>query len=384
MQFDFDQNIDRRGTGSIKWHYYNEDVLPMWVADMDFRSPQPVIDALHQRLDHGIFGYAHEIPGLMESIQGWLITRYEWDVPAEHIIYVPGVVPGFNLAAQSLARPDRGLLIQTPVYMPFLKVAANANMQYRNNQLVRQPDGRYEIDFDAFETAVAANTGMFLLCNPHNPVGRVYTRKELERMADICLRHGVKICSDEIHADLIYSSNRHIPIASLSSEIADNTITLLAPSKTFNIAGLGFSFAVISNPELRTAFQKACRGTVGYPSVLAKEATLAAYTHGAPWLDAALAYMEANRDYLYDFVKTELPGVNMAKPEGTYLTWLDCNKLDINTSPHQFFLEKAKVGLNDGPTFGPGGEGYVRLNIGCPRSLLEEGLQRMRKAVFTL
>ncbi len=299
-------------------------------------------------------------------------------------MYVPGVVPGFNMAAQSLTQPNLGLLIQTPVYMPFLEVADNARMQKKNMQLSHLSDGRYEIDFDAFEAAVADHTGMFLLCNPHNPVGRVFTREELERMAEICLRHGVKICSDEIHADLIYSGQQHIPLASLSPEVAQNTITLLAPSKTFNIAGLGFSFAIISNPALRQAFENARRGTAGWSNVLAMTAARAAYQDGAPWLNAALTYMEANRDYLTDFVNDQLPGVRMAKPEGTYLAWLDCNDLALNTSPYQFFLHKAHVGLNDGATFGPGGEGFVRLNFGCPRSLLAEGLERMRQALLAL
>ncbi len=242
MQYNFDELIDRRNSDSIKWHYYNEDVLPMWVADMDFRSPQPVIDAIQQRADHGIFGYAHDVPGLKEAIINWLKEHYSWQVQADDIVYVPGVVPGFNMAAQSLTQPNLGLLIQTPVYMPFLEVADNANMHRKYTQLTHQFNGRYEIDFDAFEAAAADHTGMFLLCNPHNPVGRVYNREELERMAEICLRHQVTICSDEIHADLIYSGQQHIPMATLSPEVAQNTITLLAPSKTFNIAGLGFLF----------------------------------------------------------------------------------------------------------------------------------------------
>ncbi|MDX9864483.1 MAG: PatB family C-S lyase [Anaerolineaceae bacterium] len=384
MQYNFDERIDRRSSGSIKWHYYNEDVLPMWVADMDFRSPQPVIDALQQRVNHGVFGYAHDIPGLKDVILNWLKIHYNWQVQPEDIIYIPGVVPGFNMAAQSLAQPGRGLLIHTPVYMPFLEVAANAGMKNKSMQLCQQPDGRYQIDFDAFEAAAADHTAMFLLCNPHNPVGRVFSRTELERIAEIGLRHQVKICSDEIHADLVYTGQQHIPFASLSPEVAQNTITLLAPSKTFNIAGLGFSIAVIPNPELRQAFEKNRRGTVGWPGVLAMTAARAAYQDGAPWLDAALTYLEANRDYLVHFVQEQLPGVHMISPEGTYLAWLDCTDLALSSSPHQFFLQKALVGLNDGAAFGPGGEGFVRLNFGCPRSLLAEGLERMRQALLAL
>ena len=341
MQFNFDELIDRRSSGSIKWHYYNEDVLPMWVADMDFRSPQPVIDALQQRVDHGVFGYAHDVPGLKEAILSWLKEHYNWQVRAEDIVYVPGVVPGFNMAAQSLTQPNLGLLIQTPVYMPFLEVADNANMQKKYMQLSHLSDGQYKIDFDAFEAAVADHTGMFLLCNPHNPVGRVYSREELESMAEICLQHQITICSDEIHADLIYSGQKHFPLASLSPEVAQNTITLLAPSKTFNIAGLGFSFAVIPNPELRQAFENARRGTAGWSNVLAMTAACAAYQNGAPWLCAALDYMEANRDYLTEFVNNQLPGVHMAKPEGTYLAWLDCNDLSLDYQPASILPAKS-------------------------------------------
>ncbi|MCD4672881.1 MAG: pyridoxal phosphate-dependent aminotransferase [Anaerolineaceae bacterium] len=382
MQYNFDSPIDRLSSESIKWHYYDENVLPMWVADMDFRSPQPVIDALQQRVDHGVFGYAHDVPGLKDMILNWLSEHYNWQVQPEYLVYVPGVVPGFNMAAQSLTQPAGGLLIQTPVYMPFLEVPANAGMQMNSMELSRQPDGRYEIDFNAFEAAAADNTGMFLLCNPHNPVGRVYNRSELEHMAEICLRHKVIICSDEIHSDLIFSGQQHIPIASLDPEIAQNSITLLAPSKTFNIAGLGFSFAVIPNPHLRQAFEQARRGTAGWSNVLAMTAAHAAYQHGTPWLQAALEYMETNRDYLTEFVNTQLPGVHMMKPEGTYLAWLDCHEMQVSGNPQKFFLEEARVGLNDGETFGPGGERFVRLNFGCPQSLLKESLKRMRQALL--
>lgn len=383
MPYDFDTPTDRRSSECIKWHQYNEDVLPMWVADMDFRSPEPVIEALQQRVAHGIFGYAHDVPGLKESIINWLDQRYHWQVEAEHLVLVAGVVPGFNMAAQAMQPPGRGVLIQTPVYPPFLETPANASMPMLVNELVCQADGSYAIDFDAFEAAAARQAGMFLLCNPHNPVGRVFTRRELERMAEICLRHQVAICSDEIHADLVFPGHQHVPIASLSPEIAHTTITLLAPSKTFNIAGLGFSYAVISNPKLRLAFEQARRGTAIWSNLLAMTAAHAAYAHGQPWLDAMMVYLQANRDYLTDYVNNQLPGVRMASPQGTYLGWLDCRQMPVEGNPQKFFLEKALVGLNDGETFGQGGKGFVRLNFGCQRCLLQEGLERMRQAILT-
>lgn len=381
MSNHFDYLPNRRSSECIKWHYYDPDVLPMWVADMDFLSPQPVIEALQARVAHGVFGYAHDAPGLTDAILTWLKTHYHWEVPAGHLVYVPGVVTGFNMAAQSQPPTGRSLLIQTPVYPPFLEAPANAGMPLQTAPLARQANGRYEVDFETFE-AGARHAAMFLLSNPHNPVGRVFTRAELERMAAICLQHNVLICSDEIHADLLYTGHQHIPIASLDPEIAQRTITLLAPSKTFNIAGLGFSFAVISNPELRQAFERARRGTAGWSNLLAMTAAKAAYQHGGPWLEELLPYLQSNRNYLTDFVTSQLPGVHMYQPEGTYLAWLDCRELPVQGSPQQFFLEKAHVGLNEGSTFGADGTGFVRLNFGCPRSLLQEGLERMRRAIL--
>jgi cystathionine beta-lyase len=251
-------------------------------------------------------------------------------------------------------------------------------------ELTRQADGAYAIDHDAFERAITDRTRIFILCNPHNPVGRVFQRQELERMAEICLRHNLVICSDEIHCDLIFDGNRHLPIATLSPEIARQAITLMAPSKTFNIAGLQCSIAVIENPELREKYKAARAGLAPEINIMGMVAALAAYGEGGPWLDEALRYLQANRDFLLRYVNEQLPGVRMAKPEGTYLAWLDCRQANIPGNPHEFFLQEAKVALNDGAAFGRGGEGFVRLNFGCPRSTLAEALEKMKNALTAL
>lgn len=381
MTYDFDRIHDRRNSESIKWHYYPEDVLPMWVADMDFSSPPEVIDALKARADHGIFGYATTPPELKEVILSRLLEKYNWDVNPEDLVFLPGVISGFNLAARALAEPGAGLLIQPPVYMPFLDVAENNGMVQQEAQLCEGPEGRYEIDLDAFRVAVDGHTRLFLLCNPHNPVGRVFTRAELSAMAEICLRNNVVICSDEIHCDLVYSGYEHLPIAALDAEIAANTITLMAPSKTFNIPGLKCAFAVIQNPALRNRFQQVRRGLVGDVNLMGYQAALAAYKYGEGWLREMLAYLEATRDYLFDTIQRDFPGIRMTRPEGTYLAWLDCREAGIGSDPCGFFLKEARIGLNDGARFGRGGEGFVRLNFGCPRSVLAEGLARIRAAL---
>lgn len=377
----FDQVIERRGTDSIKWNYYDEDILPMWIADMDFRSPQPVIDALHERVDHGIFGYGCPPEGLKEAIIAHLGDRQDWHVSEDDISFISGVVTGFNHAIYSLTEPGDKVLIQTPVYPPFLMAPALAGRERVENSLIRCADGRYEIDFDDFEEKCASGVRLFVLCTPHNPVGRVFTGEELTQMGEICLRYGIKICSDEIHADLIFSGYKHIPTASISKEVSDITVTYFAPSKTFNIAGFSTSVYVTQNKDLRKSLSQSMSMLLGHPNILGLYAAQAAYRYGRPWLNEALQYLESNRDYLVETIDKALPGVSMWKPEGTFLGWLDCRGLDLERSPHLFFLEEAKVGLNDGEHFGNDGKGFVRMNFGCPRALLEEGLDRMKVAI---
>jgi cysteine-S-conjugate beta-lyase len=379
--FGFDKPIDRTPTESIKWQAYAKDVLPMWVADMDFRSPPAVMQALHERIDHGIFGYEQYPAELRERIVERLAYLYDWQVSPEAVIFLPGIVPGFNVATRAFVKSHEGLLTQTPVYMHIVHAAKDAGVQSHDMPLTRQSDGRYIVDMDLFEETCTGQTRLFLLCNPHNPVGRVFTRTELEAMAESCMRHKLLICSDEIHSDLVFSPHRHIPIAALSPEIEAHTVTLMAPSKTFNLAGLHCGYAVIPNADLRRRYLQASDGLVGTPNVLGYTAARAAYAEGALWLRTLLQYLEGSRDLMARYIAEHLPQLKMVAPEGTYLAWIDCRGASLTQSPARFFLERGRVAFNDGTAFGPGGEGYIRLNFGCPRELLLDGLDRMRKAL---
>jgi cysteine-S-conjugate beta-lyase len=383
MTYDFDRLIDRRRTDSNKWGKYGADVLPLWVADMDFQSPEPVIRALRERVEHGVFGYlAFEQPEFHELFADRLLKRYNWRVSPDAVVLIPGVIPGFNVAGRVLAAPGDGLVLQTPVYPPILRAATSIGLTREEAPLARRSDGSYAPDIDAFTAAIRERTRFFLLCNPHNPVGRVFTREELTRLAEVCLRRGLAIVADEIHCELTLGGQRHTPIASLSPEIAARTITLMAPSKTFNLAGLKCSVAIIPNATLREQFVAGRIDLVQTVNIFGYTAAFAAYRDGQPWLDELLRYLEANRDFVVEYVRTRLPGVAMASPEATYLGWLDCRDAGpAARDPFTFFLDRAKVALNDGTLFGPGGQGFVRLNFGCPRSVLTEALERMRQAL---
>lgn len=388
MRYDFDAPPPRRQSDSLKWRAYDEDVLPLWVADMDFVSPEPVIRALQERVAHGVFGYpagitneAGDLPDFRRLIIDRLIDRYEWRIQPEDMVFVPGAVVATDLACHALATPDGGVLIQPPIYPPILNAPQSARLNRQEAPLVRDAGGVYRVDWDAFEAAIAPQTRLFVLCNPHNPVGRVFQKDELEHMAEICLRRGVIICSDELHCELIYRGQRHTPIASLDPEIARKTITIIAPTKTFNLAGLQCSIVIIPDPELRQKYQEARQGLAGWINLMGLLAGEVAYREGQAWLDQALIYLEANRDHVCDFVQRDLPGVDIPRPEGTYLAWLDCRRLGIEGNPYEFFLQKARVALSDGAMFGRGGEGFVRLNFGCSRATLNEALTRMKQAL---
>ncbi len=377
----FQRIVDRRSTESIKWNYYEEDVLPMWVADMDFLCAPPVIEALRARVEHGIFGYPGEPPRLRDIIVDRLMRRYHWTIDPEWITYIPNVFAGFHLAAHAVTRPGDGVLLTPPIYHPMLLVPQNVDLEGQLVQLDRGPDGTYCVPYDRFEDAITGRSELFILCNPHNPIGKVYTREELEQFADICLKHDLVICSDEIHADFIYDGGKHIPIASLSKEIADRTITLMSPVKTFNVAGLAFAFAVIPNPQLREQYQGAGKGLIAHPSVMGYTAAQAAFEHGDPWMEDLVRTIQGNRDFAADFIARKIPGVSMTPMQGTYLAWLDCREAGIDGSPFEFLLKKARVATVEGAAFGPGGEGFVRLNLACPRATLQEALERIRDAV---
>ena len=379
-KYDFDQVISRRNSDSVKWNWYPDDVLPLWVADMDFPSPPEVTAAIQERIAHPFFGYAEDDKPLIEIICEWVYAHHGWKIQPEWVLLMSGVVTGMNWVAQAFLHPGDSLCFQTPVYPPFFHISEYARVNKIEIPMVVQ-DNQYRMDFEKFEKSLDPFTKIFVLCNPHNPVGRVFTRSELERINEICLKNNVLVCSDEIHCDLTFSGHRHIPLASVSDEAEQNTITLMAPSKTFNIPGLHFSFAVVPNQKLREQMGNSRRGVIGYPSMLANEAACAVYSHSADWLEQLLEYLEGNRDYLMDFLRTHLPEVKMNQPEGTYLAWLDCREMDLQPDPYNHFLSKAKVALNDGGAFGENGNGFVRLNFGCPRSILTDALVRMAGAV---
>ena len=378
--FNFDAPINRRHTDSMKWRQ-PEEVLPMWVADTDFLAPPAVIEALKKRVNHGIFGYHYESPTLRKTIIDWVAARYNWEIEPDWIIFPPDVVRGMNWAAQAVAEPGDAVLLQSPVYGPFFEIPHNGGFVLQDAPLARDENGRYGLDRDAMAAAVTPDTRAFLLCNPQNPTGRVFTRAELETLADFCIERNITVLADEIHADLLYSESQHIPIASLNREIAQRTITFIAPSKTFNVAGLKASVGIIPNPKLREQMTKAQRGVIPPVNLLGMVAMEAAYSEGGPWLDALQAYLQANRDYLLDYIASgALPGVRMARPDGTFLAWLDFRETRWADAPAKHILEEAKVMVNEGAWFGEAGKGFARLNFGCPRATLEEGLARIQTA----
>jgi cystathionine beta-lyase len=393
MKYDFDTLPERRGTDCAKWDVTEPDVLPMWVADMDFTSPPEVISALADFVKKGVFGYPYYGDGPSKAVAEWMASRHSWEIDPEAVKFTSGVVVGFNQAAHAVTKPGDAYLVQPPTYGPFFRVENNTGLSQQENELVLEADGSYSIDLDAFEAAITPETRIFMLCNPQNPTGRVFTKQELEGMAEICLRHNVIICADEIHSDLVYRGDKHIPIASLDPEIANNTITLVAPSKTFNVAGLQASAAIIENAELREKYEAATKGLADHwVNLMGMVSLQTAYREGGPWLDALLVYLEANRDFALEYVGKYLLGVKMSKPEGTFLAWLDCRealksyevKESQNGYFNPYFEQQARVAVNNGAWFGTGGEGFVRLNFGCPRQVLEDGLERMRAALEKL
>jgi cystathionine beta-lyase len=383
MKYNFDRIVERRKTDSYKWKDYGDDVLPMWVADMDFVSAEPIIQALRQRIDHGVFGYTRPTLELKTVIQERLKEVYQWEVGEEEIVFLPGLVTGLNLFYHAFSNQGDGVLIQPPVYFHFVRDPVNHGRVLDDPPLVQKED-TYEIDFTLFEKAIGDRTKVFLFCNPHNPVARVFTPKELEKVAEICLRHGVLICSDEIHCDLLYPGYRHVPIATLGPEVANQAITLMAPSKTYNLAGLHCGFAIMKNSKIRRTWQTFSSGLIPGTNIMGQVAAITAFREGQEWLDQVLHYLKGNRDYLAQYIKERLPSIRMTKMEATYLAWLDCRETRIPGNLFDFFLKEAKVALNDGVTFGKGGEGFVRLNFACPRKILTEALDRMSYALGKL
>ncbi|BCG45304.1 Cystathionine beta-lyase, type II [Citrifermentans bremense] len=378
-KFDFDEIIDRRGTSSEKWDKYRDrDIIPLWVADMDFRSPPAVIEALHERVSHGVFGYTAPSESLVEAVLKSLGDEFGWQVAKEWIVWLPGLVTGLNVACRSVGAAGDDVITFTPVYPPFMSAPPLSGRNAINVPLVCEK-GRWGFNLEDLERAVTPATRLLLLCSPHNPVGRVWSREELELLAQFAQRHDLIICSDEIHAGLVLEEGvRHIPIATLSPETGARTITLFAPSKTYNVPGLGCSFAVISDDALRRAFKKAMGRIVPHVNLLGYTAAEAAYRYGEEWRQELIAYLRGNRDLVAREV-ARMPGLEVAPVEATYLSWIDVRETGIE-DPVRFF-EEAGVGLSGGNDFGL--PGYVRLNFGCRRELLAEALRRMRVALET-
>lgn len=373
---DFARPVDRRGTASYKWDAHPDGVLPFWVADMDFASPPPVVAALRARAEHGVFGYSLVPDSLVAAIRAHLEKRYGWPVEDDWLVWLPSVVPGLDLTCSAFCAPGEAVMTVTPVYPPFLAAPPN-----QRRRLITVPasvaGGRWQLPLAEMEAALTADTRVLLFCHPHNPLGRVWDASEVAAVADFCRRHELVLCSDEIHCDLILDDLAHVPAATVSADAAARTVTLMSPSKTFNLPGLNFAFAVIPDAELRRRFRAAAAGMLPFPGCFAIAAAEAAYRHGGGWLEELLAYLRGNRDLVERVVAESLPGVAMTHVEATYLAWLDVGGLDA-ADPAAACVH-AGAALSDGVAFGTGG--YLRLNFGCPRSMLEEGLHRVRLAL---
>lgn len=392
MAYNFDEIIERRDTNSHKWTEYPPDVLPFWVADMDFRTPQPIRDSLRAALDRGVLGYEFLKPRTKQVVAARMDRLYGWQVDPDWVVATTGVVSGFNIAARAVCDPDDGVLVQPPVYHMFYSVHKNIGLGKQVAPFSFVEEGNVlipQLDLDAFARSFHSNnarTRMFLLCHPHNPMGNVFERDDLEGMARICLQNDAVIVSDEIHSELLLDGSKHIPLATLSDEIADNTITLIASSKTFNTAGLFCAFAIVPNAELRERFKKVNEQITGHVSSLGLIAAEAAFSGACDdWLAELLVYLKQNRDFAVDYLTENFPAARFTLPEATYLQWIDFGAYvqsgQITEPPYKFFLGEARVALNDGSVFGEGCENFVRLNFGSPRSIVEEGLERMRKAL---
>ncbi len=382
----FDRAIDRSGTYSVQYDergakFGREDLLPLWVADMDLPSPQCVTDALLKRASHPVYGYTLYPDRFFDAVTAWMAKQHGWSIEKESIVPVPGVVPALNLLVNALSEPGEGILIQPPVYHPFFRLGKNHGRKLLKNPL-RLENGRYRIDFDDFSKK-AKEARLFVLCSPHNPVGRVWEREELMRMAQICRDEEVVILSDEVHADILFSPHTHTPTASLGRDISEITVTLNAPSKTFNIAGLNTAYAIIENDSLRRRFASEIRRyelTMG--NLFGIEALMAAYEGGSTWLAELLLYLRGNVEYVTDSLQSEKPAIVPIEPEATYLMWLDCRGLGMSDKElEDFFINKAGLGLNTGISFGEEGSGFMRMNVGCPRSKLEEAMKRLKSAL---
>jgi len=387
MTYNFDEIIDRRNTGSVKIDrckaiYGSEDVLPLWVADMDFRTPDFIFEAIRERCEHPILGYSMPPKDFYPSLIRWIKDHHQWDVNRQWIGFLPGIVPGLSFAVQSLTKTGDEIIVQSPVYYPFFHVVKNNNRILINNPL-KKANGKYEMDFEDLESKITSKTKLFILCNPHNPGGRVWKSDTLKQLADICAKHNIIVVSDEIHADMVLDGYKHTPFATVSENAAQISLTFMAPSKTFNMPGLISSSYIIPNSDLRSRFvdfMEASELTGG--NIFAYAATVAAYEKGEEWRRQMLSYVQGNIDYVVGFLKTNIPQIKPMIPEASFLVWLNCEELGMDSDVlFEFFIKKAGLGLNKGTTFGPGGEYHLRLNVACSRLILNKAMEQLSKAV---
>ena len=391
MLSEFDKALDRTNTNCEKWDnlmevFGRDDVVPLWVADMDFASPPEIVAALAERVQHPTYGYTFASQSLREAAAGWVERRYGWEISPECVVITPGVIPGLAMSVLAYTQPGDGVIVQSPVYPPFFEVVEGNGRRVLNNEL-KMVDGRYAMDWDDLQAKLDDGARLVLLCSPANPVGRVWTDDELARLSSMCAPREAIVASDEIHCDIVYPGATHIPFGSVGQGAANRSVTLMAPSKTFNVQGLATSIAVIPSERLRNRFVRVRTGLgLGQGNVFGLAALEAGYGEGNAWLDRAVRYLEGNLRYLQDFAKSRLPGITVAPAEGMYVVWMDCRRLGRKFGLDadglgDFFVNRARVGLSDGRMFGPGGEGFFRINIGCPRATLKEGLERIAEAI---
>lgn len=386
-KYNFDEVISRENTDCVKYDarkatFGTDSLIPLWVADMDFRTPDFIMRAIRERASHEILGYTFRNRSYFDSIKSWQAKRHNWDIQTEWISFSPGVVSGISMSILSFTSPGDKIIVQPPVYFPFFECIKGTNRIISENPLIYK-DGHYAFDFENLERIVDSRTTMMILCNPHNPGGMVWSREDLERIGRICLQHHIVLVSDEIHSDLTYSGETHIPAASVSQEISQNSVVFMSPSKTFNIAGLSTSYAIIPSDKLRRCYNKTLETLhISLGNIFGNIALEAAYRNGEEWLNQLMEYVEGNCRVLESFFREQLPEIKVIRPQATFLVWLDCRALCMSDADlMSFFVYSAQVGLNDGPHFGTGGNGFLRINIGCPRSVLEEGLRRMSYAL---
>lgn len=387
MKYNFDEIVERKNTNCLKYdamHVYinaSDDSIPMWVADMDFKAAPCITEALQKRLDHGVFGYGIKPDEFYGSIAKWMKKKHQWSVDPNWVSFSPGVVAGFTLAIEKFTNPGDKIIIQPPVYFPFFHSINDTGRQLVNNPL-QLKNGRLQIDFEDLEQQITPDVKMLILCNPHNPGGSVWKKNELKKLSEICLKNNILVVSDEIHADIVYEGNKHVPYASISDEAAQNSITVSSHSKTFNVAGLTTSYVIIPNKKLLLEYNRALNiPHLGMGNVFGTEALIAAYTKGDDWVNELVTYLHENIKLVNEFAKKHLPILNVIVPESTFLIWIDCRKMGWTKKElNSFFYDKAKVAINEGGMFGVGGEGFIRLNIGCPKNVVQKALEQIKEA----